>query len=110
MEAFDLGALERFANTGELPTDGRAAREMLFDLGRAARELRARRLIAENELRVHERNVAQIGSLKRRITQLRETINWGANTFSSDGLAAELTADDDRRRRFEKKQKAASRG
>lgn len=101
-EPFDLGELERFANTGALPTELRAARELLFDLGRAVRELRDRRETAERELRHHRRLCDEIGSLKRRCAALR-------GVLKRDGWKHVLHEDDNRRRRFEQKARKVAR-
>lgn len=100
-ELADLKAIEARLNKGGGPSTSEV-KNMLAELaiGRAR---------AESDLRFMEERIAEVSSLKRRITELRDAISWGADTFSSDGLAAALKEDTATRRRFEKKQRKAAR-
>lgn len=112
----DLNKLQRLAlmKDDDVVGDRSLAREAILD---AVSELVARRQTAEVELRHHQRLVDQLGSLKRRITELRRGFAGlaGGNCLTEvdeykNACADELKHDDAKRRRFEKKQKAALHG
>lgn len=111
-ELADLPALDArwAAGTFDPRIDLPMARSLIAALGQRLKS-------AEADLRFAEVLIAENGSLKRRITELRRGLNSfaGGNCLTEiyeykKGAGDEVEADDRRRRRFEKKQKAARRG
>ena len=85
--------------------NGKAIRDLVAEVKRRRKEV-------EQDLRLWQGRVAEVGSLKRRITELRRGLR---HIDSTDGEASGNTArsyldeDHDRRHRFEAKQRKAAR-